>query len=284
MSLKGCIDLHCHTTASDGSLSPRELVRKAARLGLEAVAITDHDTIAGVDEGMHAGRDYGIEVVPGVEISTGIDTFTPHLLGYFIDPASAPLREALDRMKQYRDERNPRLIARLNELGIPITLEQVRRQAGGELIGRPHFARVLVNLGAAKTVQDAFDRYLGSAGSAYIQKKRMPADEAVRAILDGRGAPVLAHPFTLTRHGADLENILKPLLDAGLKGLEVYYPDHTEEETHTFQRLADRLGLVKTGGSDFHGSAKPEIKLGTGLGGDWCIKVNILPALRSLVV
>ncbi len=266
MSLQGFIDLHCHTTASDGSLTPSELVREAASLGLDAIAITDHDTIDGIPEGLEAAREMNIQIVPGVEISAQVGPWTPHLLGYFIDYRSTVLRDSLAWMVDARENRNPRLLARLNELGIPVTMKQVRHQAGSDLIGRPHFARALVEIGAVTTVQEAFDSYLGSNGKAHIPKARMDAERAIRTIRESGGVAVLAHPVTLTRVGAELESVLAQLMDYGLQGLEVFYSEHTSDETNIYEALADKLGLVKTGGSDYHGAAKPDIKIGTGLG------------------
>jgi len=260
------IDLHTHTTASDGSLTPTELVRLAAKLGLRAVAVTDHDTTDGLEEAFKAESTFGVEVVPGIEISAWSDPWVPHILGYFIDHRSTALRETLLWMVNARNHRNNLLVEKLNRLEIPVTLEQIRANAGGKVIGRPHIAETLFRIGAVGSIAEAFKKYLNPGCPAYVPKERVPLDKAISCILDAGGLPVLAHPMTLTRKGASLGEIIPAWKEMGLAGIEVWYSNHSQKETHTYSRLSERFDLIPTGGSDFHGDAKPDIRLGTGTG------------------
>ncbi len=257
------IDLHTHSTASDGSFSPRELVRLAKARGLKAMALTDHDTIDGLPEALAAGEEFGIEVIPGVEISARHPGGSMHILGYFLDYRSEALAARLAVLKQARKDRNPQIIAKLNNLGIPLTLEQVEALSGGGQLGRPHIAQALYQGGYVGSLQEAFDIYLGNNGLAYVSKFRFPPEEALGMIREARGIPVLAHPFTLGPQTTEtLRPILKDLMKMGLAGLECYYPEHTFAQEALYLYLARELGLLITGGSDFHGNAKPEVNLG----------------------
>ncbi len=257
------IDLHTHSTASDGSFPPREVVRLAKERGLEALALTDHDTIDGLPEAMAAGQDFGIEVIPGIEISARHDTGSMHILGYFLDYKSEVLARRLDVLKQARKDRNPQIIAKLNDLGMAVTMEQVQRISGGGQVGRPHIARALYEKGYVRSMQEAFDIYLGNNGKAYVSKYRFPPEEALSMIRDARGIPVLAHPFTLGLNTSEtLRPLLKELKALGLAGIECYYPEHSPVQEAFYLSLARELGLLITGGSDFHGDNKPEVSLG----------------------
>ncbi|MEW6659290.1 MAG: PHP domain-containing protein [Thermodesulfobacteriota bacterium] len=257
------IDLHTHSTASDGSLRPGEVVRLAKEAGLKALALTDHDTTDGLAEAMAAGEKLGVEVIPGVEISAQFTDDTMHILGYFIDFASGKLAERLEVLKQARKERNPKIVAKLNALGLPITMEQVERLSGGGQVGRPHIARALLESGYVGTMQQAFDIYLKNGGKAYVEKYRFPPKEALDMIREAGGVPVLAHPFTLEMgSAAALKEVLLDLQAKGLAGIEIFYADHSPEQEAMYLKLARELGLLITGGSDFHGLNKPEITLG----------------------
>jgi predicted metal-dependent phosphoesterase TrpH len=260
----GCwVDLHTHSTASDGSLTPRELVRLAKERGLAAIALTDHDTVDGLPEAMAAGAEFGLEVIPGVEISARHLLGSMHILGYFLDYTSPRLAERLAVLKQARKERNPRIVAKLNALGIPLTLAQVEAVAGGGQVGRPHIARALLVGGYVRDLQEAFDIYLGNQGKAYVSKFRFPPEEALAMIREAGGIPVLAHPFTLNLHTLpDLRRLLQELQPLGLAGVECYYPEHSPEQEALYLRAARDAGLLVTGGSDFHGDNKPEVSLG----------------------
>jgi predicted metal-dependent phosphoesterase TrpH len=265
------IDLHCHTTVSDGGDSPSELVAAAAAAGLDAIAVTDHDNDAGCAEGARAGRQHGLEVVRGVEISCDVEDLgergyaprarpTMHLLGYFIPEANNPLSQALAELQHHRANRNRLIVERLNELGIPVTFEEVETEAGGpgSQIGRPHFAAVLVRHGAVSEYQDAFDEYLAKGARAYIGRKLYKPLEAIELMVSAGVVPVLAHPFTLTLEPAELERFTDELVEAGLTGIEAYHGDWTEAEQEPLKAIAERRGLVVSGGSDYHGDMRPD--------------------------
>jgi predicted metal-dependent phosphoesterase TrpH len=257
------IDLHAHSTASDGSFSPAEVVRLAKEAGLKAVALTDHDTTDGLAEAVAAGQELGVEVIPGVEISAQYTDDSMHILGYFLDFHSGRLEERLAVLKQARKERNPKIIAKLNALGVKITMGQVERISGGGQIGRPHIARALLESGYVTSIQQAFDIYLKRGGKTYVAKFRFPPAEALEMIREDGGIPVLAHPFTLgLGSAAALKELLQDLKALGLAGIEVFYADHTPEQEARYLKLARELGLLITGGSDFHGDNKPEVTLG----------------------
>jgi predicted metal-dependent phosphoesterase TrpH len=258
------IDLHVHSSASDGSYAPAEVVRLAKEGGLTALALTDHDTIDGVAEAAAAGEKYGVEVIPGVEVSARFPGGSMHILGLYIDYTNGHLDERLAVLKRARNERNPQIIAKLNALGIPITLEQVEKISGRGQMGRPHIARALLEAGYIHDLQEAFDKYLGWHRAAYVSKFRFPQDEAIAMIREVQGIPVLAHPFTLGLGSAmALRNLLLELKGLGLAGLEVYYSEYTPEQEALYLKLARDLNLLVTGGSDYHGANKPEITLGS---------------------
>lgn len=260
------IDLHVHTTASDGTLSPGAMVMLAKHSGLRAVAITDHDTIDGVGEALAAGLKAGVEVVPGVEI--GVDFKSEmHILGYFIDHHNRELLRTLAVLREHRDQRNPRMVEKLRQLGFDITMEEVAREADGKVVGRPHFASLMIKRGYVANLGEAFDKYLGTGKLAYVKKDKLTPREGIKLITGAGGIPVLAHPKYLEARGdIDLKELLQELMGFGLRGIEVYYTTHTPEETRRFRELADSLGLLVTGGTDFHGDNKPDIKLGRGAG------------------
>jgi len=257
------VDLHVHSAASDGSYAPAEVVRQAREGGLKAMALTDHDTIDGVAEAVAEGGRLGVEVIPGVEVSARYPGGTMHILGLLIDYTNGRLAQRLAVLKRARAERNPQIIAKLNALGIPITMAQVEAISGGGQMGRPHIARALLEAGYVHDLQEAFDRYLGWRRAAYVSKFRFTQEEAIAMIRDVQGVPVLAHPFTLGLGSAfTLRNLLIELKNLGLAGLEVYYSEHTPEQEALYLNLARELGLLVTGGSDYHGANKPEVTLG----------------------
>ena len=264
----GFVDLHTHSTASDGTFAPDAVARLAKQSGLVGFALTDHDTIAGLEAAANAARELAIDFVPGVELSCEFPhPGTLHLLAYCIDPHNPQLREMLARLIQARDARNPRMVRRLNELGIAISLEEVEDAAGGEVVGRPHMAAVLVRKGYVSSVKDAFNKYLGQGAAAYVEKERLSPREAIATVLAAGGLPVLAHPIQLrAENDAQLERIVKDLTDLGLAGIEVIHSDHDAALIEKYTKLADRFGLLKTGGSDFHGINKKEIQLGNANG------------------
>ena len=257
------IDLHTHTTASDGRLTPSQLVRYAKEKGLRVIAVTDHDTVEGNEEAVSAGMREGIEVVPGIEISVDYSPGSMHMLGYFITGGGHALQEKLTLLQDSRADRNPKIIEKLNELGIALHYDEVLEVSGGGQVGRPHIAQVLMERGYTKTIQEAFDKYLGKGAPAYFDKFRLGADDAISMIVDAGGIPVLAHPFTLYCKSAnDLEQLIAQLVDQGLQGIEVFYPEHNKQQTAEYHLLAKRNDLLVTGGSDFHGAHMAGADLG----------------------
>ena len=258
------VDLHCHSTASDGTLSPRDVVRAARDAGLSALALTDHDTVAGVAEATDEARSLGIDFVSGIEISCEYPRpGTMHLLGYGIDLASPTLAALTSTLIRGRDARNARIVALLRRQGVPITLAQVEAVAAGATVGRPHFARVLVALGVVSGVPQAFNLYLGSGGSAFVDKETLSPAQALARVHAAGGVACLAHPTQLRRATlAQLRAESASLAALGLDGVEVIHGDHRESLVAELTEIADELGLLKTGGSDFHGSAKPHVKIG----------------------
>lgn len=243
-------DLHTHTKASDGTCDPAENVRLAKEAGLTAVAITDHDTVAGVPEALEAGAEFGVEVIPGVEVSSVGRGQDIHVLGYFVPYEDAAFQERLVGLRETRHERNQLLIARLQELGIPITLENVyrRKQGTDKNIGRPHIAEELMELGVVASINEAFEKYLGKEGAAYVNPPRITPQEAITLIKDAGGAAVLAHPGLY-----DADDLVQELIAFGLDGIEVNHPDNNAEQRARYTAWANEHGLVMTGGSDFHG-------------------------------
>lgn len=247
------VDLHIHSTASDGTLTPAAVVEAAARARLSAIAIADHDTVAGVEPGLAAAAAVGMDMFPAVEISTQHGRFEVHLIGYLIDLHSAELTDALGRIQRARRERACEMVTRLQALGLPIGYEQVEAVAHGQSVGRPHVAAALVAQGVVSRPQQAFDRYLRRGGPAYVERYRMSAREGVELVRAAGGLPILAHPGLLGRDG-----IIPDLAHLGLDGLEAYHVDHTPAQTAAYLRLARRLGMVVTGGSDSHGPTGPK--------------------------
>ncbi|MCP4714546.1 MAG: PHP domain-containing protein, partial [Deltaproteobacteria bacterium] len=248
------IDLHTHSAASDGHLSPADLIAYAQEKGLQAIALTDHDTVEGLDAALKAGRDLGLEVIPGIEISAVHPGGTMHILGYFIDHTEREFLDKIEVLQLARKERNPKIIQKLQALGIDITMKEVEEEAGSGQVGRPHFAKVLYYKGHVKNTRSAFKKYLKQGACAYVDKFRFQPEEAIELIRNAGGIPVLAHPSTLNcKKKTDLEELVAGLVDIGLMGLEVYYPDHKKEQVEFYTSLAAAHSLRMTGGSDFHG-------------------------------
>lgn len=244
------IDLHTHTTASDGKCSPTENVKLAKERDLQAIAITDHDTVTGVEEAMAAGKELGVEVIAGIEISTVEKGKDVHVLGYFVDFQNNEFEAELSKLRATRNLRNEMIIANLNKLGIEITMEEVKAKQtkkGGN-IGRPHISEVLIDKGVVQSLEEAFEIYLGKEGKAYTNPPRISPEEGVRLVQKYGGIPVLAHPGLY-----DNDELIGRLVQIGLKGVEVYHPDHSAEEAEKYQRIATQYNLIPTGGSDYHG-------------------------------
>jgi len=274
------IDLHTHSSHSDGSLSPRQLVQLAKDRRLRAIALTDHDTVAGLEEALEAGKELGVEVVPGVEISAQYPPGTMHILGYYLRASNRELLGALKKLQQARAARNPKIIQRLQGLGLEITTTEVLDLSGGQ-VGRPHIAKALVNKGYVSSIDEAFSRYLKKGAVAYVEKFRFPPEEAIAIIRRAGGIAVLAHPFTLGINKVDeLVLLVHELAKIGLEGIEVFYPDHTEEMAIVYEDVAKRLGLVCTGGSDFHGNFRDHSDLGKIRQGQY-LDYGLLQGLRE---
>ncbi|MBI5016631.1 MAG: PHP domain-containing protein [Deltaproteobacteria bacterium] len=264
---RGTADLHVHSRCSDGALTPTEVVRLAADRGLRAVALTDHDTIDGNDEAADAGARFGVEVLAGVEISTHWGGVTFHMLGYGIRPDAPGVRKTFDFLEESRRTRNPRMVERLQFLGIDITMEEILGEAAGSLVGRPHFARVLLRKGVVSSMQEAFDRFLGRGAPAYVNKERLSPADACRLIATSGGVAVLAHPGLIDRdYPGRFPGVLQHLLPLGLDGIEAHYSRHSPGETSLYLAVAQHHGLLVTGGSDFHQQEDTGPDLGVGFG------------------
>jgi predicted metal-dependent phosphoesterase TrpH len=259
------LDLHLHTTFSDGSLPPAEVLALARKVNVSALAITDHDTVDGIPGAIEAGRRLGIEVIPGIEISSRLGSSELHVLGYFLDWKDTILLNHLNRLRDARHERNPLIIEKLNALNIEITYEEVKQLAHTDSVGRPHIARVLMNKGYVNSAKEAFDRYLADGAAAYVPRELPSPAEAIAMFRASRGVPVLAHPSWLDR-SQGIYQICDRLKSEGLAGVEVHYSTHRPEQTAQYLEIARHLDLLVTGGSDFHGITKPDIEVGIGFG------------------
>lgn len=256
------IDLHVHTTASDGTMSPRDVTSLAAMLGLKAIAITDHDTTAGIDEAGEAGQLLGVTIIPGIEISTDYLGRDVHVLGYFLDYKSPKLAEYTQWVREERKERLRKMAEKLRKKGFDVSLEELEKKHPEATLGRPHLAEKLVELGAAQNVKEAFRKYLAEGRSCYVPRKYIPFREGARLIQDCGGVCVLAHPL---QYGFDRENLsglVKEAAALGFKGMEIYYSGYTQRDIEKLFDLAEKYTLLPTGGSDFHGENKPEVQLG----------------------
>lgn len=287
------IDLHTHTNESDGTLAPAELVKAALHAGLEALAITDHDTFAGYDQASPVAGANGLELICGIELNTRAARddngksrkWDVHLLGYFLhEPPSFSFRDWLSDLVQSRRERNARLVERLRSMGVEIELAQVEA-LGRTLTGRPHFARYLIDKGYASSHEDAFRRFLGESAPAYVRRDSPHTAMGIQQIESAGGLPVLAHPVRLgIRDPQQEEAFIAELRDAGLGGIEVYHSDHRPPDVERYAALAKKFGLAVTGGSDFHGSAKPNVQLGTGVNGNLKVPRKVLDDLKKKTV
>lgn len=272
------VDLHTHTTASDGADSPTELVEAAAVLGLSAVAITDHDTTEGLQEAKEAAIRVGIELVEGVELSLEWRPGAMHML-VLLARDSDLLHSRLEGVRRGRVCRNLRMVERLRTQGIDITMEEVMGEGGEGTIGRPHFAALLTKKGYVADIPEAFTRYLGRGCPAYVERHRLGSAEAIELAHTVGGVAVLAHPLTLGVEGGQMSGLLRELTAQGLDGMEAYCGGYGAPTRQTLVRLARRHGLIPTGGSDYHGHFKPDIKLGVGRG-DLVVPDQVLEELR----
>ena len=268
------IDLHTHSTMSDGSEPPERVVEMAAAAGCSAMALTDHDTLSGLPEASAAAERLGLALVRGCEVSCRKPVVpgqtakgSMHVLCYFVEGEQGPLQDELHRLRADRRARNLALVDRLRELGVPLSWDEVVAVAGTEGgVGRPHFARVLVDRGAAESIEDAFDRWLADSRPAYVPKARLEAGDVAELARASGAVAVLAHPLSLGLDPSALERVVRELAGRGLGGVEAVYGTYDPDQRRGLRRLADRVGVVATGGSDFHGVTKPALQVGTGLG------------------
>ncbi|MGE5197073.1 MAG: PHP domain-containing protein [Deltaproteobacteria bacterium] len=251
-------DLHTHTMFSDGTYTPAQLVAEASRLGLSAVAVSDHDSVDGIAAALEAARNTEIEVIPAIEMSTEYQGIEVHVLGYLIDRNSKKLADKLDFLRKNRVARVHYILKKLGSLGIELRAESVFDISGGASPGRMHIARAMVKEGLVSSTSEAFFRYIGDKSPAYVCGFRISPEEAINLIKDIGGIAVLAHPYILNR-----DELIPQFVEYGLGGIEVYYPEHTKAMVNSYLALAQRYDLIVTGGSDFHGEAKPEVKLGS---------------------
>lgn len=276
------VDLHVHTTASDGTYSPADIIKIASQNSIIALAITDHDTIDGVKEAKEMGKVLGVEVISGIEVSTNhsLCSGEMHILGYFINENDQNLLSKIEDLKKDRISRNEKMIEKFKELGMDISLAEVEQIAGGDITARPHFAKALFNKGYVTDVGEAFEKYIGRDKPAYVKRDKVKPKEAIEMITASGGIAVLAHPKYLDIDKSKLEDVIIELKGYGLTGIEVYYSRNERNETYFFKKLCDRLGLIKTGGSDFHGDNRSDIKLGLGLG-NLNLTYNIIEDLKK---
>lgn len=289
LALSGYIDLHSHTNESDGTLSPLELVDLARRIGLDAIAITDHDTFAGYERALPFARESNLDLVRGIELNSRLDLPQGggrryvHLLAYFVaGEPSAQFQKWLAEAQADRRDRNRRLVDSLNQRGLDISLAEVEAR-GKTLAARPHFARILVEKGYAGTVQDAFDKYLGETAPTYVERESESTEDTISIVRSAGGIPVVAHPVRLSLSGDIERKILQKWKDAGLLGLEVYHSEHSPKLQAHYHQLAGELDLLPTGGSDFHGAVKPNIDLGTGAHSNIRVPRSFLDRMRQSV-
>lgn len=280
MNMRRSIDLHAHTTASDGSLSPSALVELAASIGLTALAVTDHDTLAGLAEAEQASARCGIELAPGVEIAVAYPHGKMELLGLLIDREAPGIAQRLELLQRNRANRNALMVARMQALGLDVSLAELEEEAGGPLVGRPHMARVMVRKGIVRTPQEAFDGYLAVGGPAYVPKDKIEVEEGLRLIHEAGGVAVLAHPHSTRLPDDELFAEMKRLKGLGLDAVECYYSAYSPDRIETLLRMARRAGLLASGGSDFHGVTKPTVQLGH-VDGDLPAPAGLLDALKA---
>ncbi|CAK7049948.1 MAG: 5'-3' exoribonuclease [Desulfovibrio sp.] len=274
------VDLHTHTRASDGTDSPAQLMAKAADAGLKAIAVTDHDTLSGLDEAAAAGRELGVELIRGCEISTSTELGELHILGLWLPEQPEALLQQLAFLREKRGERNEGIVRKLQDLGLDVSMEEVLAAAKGESVGRPHIADVLLRKGYAKNIREVFKEFLGNNGKAYLPKEVLEPEAIVRLLADLGATVSLAHPLLWKAPPGWLEGQVARLRDCGLNAIEAWHSEHTEADVRTCLALAKRFDLGISGGSDYHGINKPAIRLGRGYGG-LRVGVGVLDDLRK---
>ena len=276
------IDLHMHSSCSDGTMTPEELVAAALKMGLEAAALTDHDTVSGVGRFLSAAAGTPLRAVAGVELASMLFSKDIHIVGLFIDPGDPALLSALEQLRQWREERNEQMVEKLRSKGYEITMDEVLAEAGGESVGRPHMAAVLLRKGYFPDMQSVFNRLIGRNGSCHVLRKYYPVDACIRLIHGAGGLAIWAHPLHAA-HGARaaLRKIGSRLVSYGLDGLECYYSMFAEEQERNALDFARERSLLVSGGSDYHGASHPQVKMGTGIDGNLAIPFEIYERLLA---
>ncbi len=260
------VDLHLHSTYSDGSNTPVEIVDAAVAAGLTGIALTDHDTLEGIPEAATAATERGLRFVGGTELSVSWKEQSMHMLVYFLTPGPGALPDRMVELRASRDGRNTQIASKLQTLGLEVTMEEVRVEAGGGVIGRPHFAGVMINKGYVDSVPEAFDRYLAAGRPAYTPRLRLTAEEAIGLSRESGAVPVIAHPHTLNLRATEFAEGFAELVSIGLGGIESYYGEYAPAMRTRLAAICSDLGIVATGGSDYHGRYKPHLAVGTGKG------------------
>ena len=275
------VDLHSHSTASDGSLSPSEVVARSSEKRLTALALTDHDTLEGIDEAVDAASASNLELIPGTELSLEYDAGGMHLVVLWLEPERGPLQDRLAELQEGRKRRNRRIVDILNGQGMEVTIEEIDAESGGGSVGRPHIAAVMMRKGYVPDIRTAFDDWLGNGKPAYVRRPRLDPEDGIRLARESGAVPILAHPHTLGIHRShEMADLLNRLKSAGLVGLEAIYSTYRQHERDGYTHLARRFDLIPSGGSDFHGTYKPGLDLGDGYG-DLVVPESVLEELRE---
>jgi predicted metal-dependent phosphoesterase TrpH len=274
------IDLHCHSTFSDGTSTPEELIALAEQGGLSALALTDHDTTAGLERFVAAGEKSSVETIPGIELSAEFGGKALHILGYCFDFQCLELQRALEWVREGRTERNFQMLEKLNALGYGISMDNVMKHAGDDVVGRPHFAAALMETGHFKHPNKIYQQLLGKGKAAYVNRRRLSPECCVELIREAGGVAVIAHPGQMKLTNNKLRRLIRQLKPHGLGGLEVLHPSHQLHQVMAFERITGELEICMTGGTDFHGSVTPDLKLGVGFG-NLCVPDAFLDKLKN---
>lgn len=277
---KQFIDLHVHSDKSDGSLSPSDLVSYAIKQGVTAFALTDHDTVDGIDEAIKASEGTSVTVIPGIELSTEYEGKDIHIVGLFIDKEEPAFRNKIQEFVDSRILRNQKMCQKLTEYGLPITYDELQNEFPGSVITRAHYAQLLLKKGYIKSLKEAFERYIGDRGPCFIPREKITPEDGVKLILSAKGIPVLAHPLQYGMGDERLQKLIDRLKAVGLQAMEAIYCTHSPSEENKMRALADKNNLLISGGSDFHGNAKPGLELGTGYGKLY-VPGEVLKALKA---
>lgn len=277
------VDLHTHTTYSDGTFTPEEIVKYAAEKNLSSIAITDHDTVDGIEEGIKYGKKYGVEIIPGIEFSAKYNDINVHILGLFLNPLDIDLNNKLKYIREKRNDRNIKIIEKLKDKNIDISYDYVKSLSGGEVVSRGHIAKAMINKGYCSSVSECFRNFLSQGNSCYVQREVFTYDETINIIHKAGGISVMAHPFLYGLDNNELDKMLYYCKKAGLDGIECFYSTHSENQMRLIKKLSKIHNLCVSGGSDFHGKNKPNIDLGDGCG-NLLVEEIVLDKLKECVL